>query len=282
MTSTAIAESLALTMLFNHSARPLSDSMTSLYATSGKLDAIELSHVFFLVEWNEWRRGACVSTNKAIQGLPHQINRKAQSKCMQWHTVLPRGGKGLWSWGRTSVCSAKWMGSDSCGFRDPLYIVNKQLIRFNIALETLGDAAYQLVVSIAVLRAYRWYPGQWKRGRLILVWYRVGSAGQRVGRKKRETRTKLAVKPSCSKQIDSAWRLFCCCSMLHLEHIPVRKGERTRYAREKNNWTCYLESVDEALLCDRVVALGAMTMVTKPERMAKQKGLSCVIKRERW
>lgn len=42
---------LRLTMLFNHSARPLSDSMTSLYATSGKLDAIELSHVIFLVRW---------------------------------------------------------------------------------------------------------------------------------------------------------------------------------------------------------------------------------------
>lgn len=36
--------------------------------------------------------------------------------------------------------------------------------------------------------------------------------------------------------------------------------------------TCYLECVDEALLGDGVVALGAVTMVTKPERMAKQKG----------
>lgn len=61
--------------------------------------------------------------------------------------------------------------------------------------------------------------------------------------------------------------------MLHLEHIPVRKGEWTRHARKKIIiQTGYLEGVDETLLGDRVVALGAVAMVTKPERMTKQKG----------
>jgi hypothetical protein len=60
--------------------------------------------------------------------------------------------------------------------------------------------------------------------------------------------------------------------MPHLEHIPARKV-RTRHVPEKNIYTHplfqvqakYLESVDEALFGDRVVTLGAVAMVTKPE-----------------
>ena len=71
------------------------------------------------------------------------------------------------------------------------------------------------------------------------------------------------------------------CSVLHLEHIPARKvrGHDTR--GKKIIWACYLESIDEALLSDRVVALGAVAVVTKPERMAKQKGFITRMKNKR-
>lgn len=79
---------LSLTMLFSHAASPLSDSMTSLKATSGRCAAIDLSHVILLVFCCCLLRNRVMEKNK--EGEKHIRPRNTQ----QCHVRLKRGSMG--------------------------------------------------------------------------------------------------------------------------------------------------------------------------------------------